>query len=184
MAWSLFRADRTKLAAESIFAAIVAQARAPALFMQLRIADSIDGRFDSLALHMFMVLRRLKSETDPASLALSQALCDRMIDEMDRNLREMGVSDLSVGRRVRQMAEGFYGRLKAYDEALDRGGDALIAALLRNLYGSGGEASVPEAIVAAVADYTRAGIDRLAALSTDEIFAAQLTFADLPVGPV
>jgi cytochrome b pre-mRNA-processing protein 3 len=181
MVWRLFRTDQAKLAADAIFAAVVAQARDPALFLRLGVPDSVDGRFDSLVLHMFMVLRRLRAGDEPSASALQQALCDRLVDDMDRNLREMGVSDLSVGRHVRKMAEGFYGRLKAYDDALDQGGDALHAVLVRNLYGGrAGLAAISNDIVATVAGYVAASLARLHELPADEIRAARLAFAALP----
>jgi cytochrome b pre-mRNA-processing protein 3 len=184
MIWRRLAGDPALAVAERVYAAIVAQARQPALFRDLGVPDSVDGRFDSLVLHLFVVLRRLKSDPDPAASALSQALCDRLIDDMDRNLREMGVSDLGVGRRVRQMAEGFYGRVKAYDEALDQPG-ALAPVLARNLYGSRAALDpAPAPIVAAMAAYVTASVAQLRASPLAEIVAARLAFAPAPSAPV
>src|SRR5579885_2019728 len=102
-----------KPAAAALYRAVVAQARAPAFYVAYGVPDTLDGRFDLIALHMFLVLHRLKSDTDASTV--SQALFDIMFDDMDRSLREMGVGDLGVGRRVRAMAEALYGRMAAYE---------------------------------------------------------------------
>ncbi|MBI3514083.1 MAG: ubiquinol-cytochrome C chaperone family protein, partial [Proteobacteria bacterium] len=71
-----------------------------------------------------------------AMSARAQALFDAMFADMDRSLREIGVGDLSVGKRVKDMARGLYGRIAAYEAGLDDAGDALAEALARNVYGT------------------------------------------------
>jgi len=124
-----------KEAALSLYTAAVEQARHPVFYERFGVPDSVDGRFELLALHVFLIIGRL-SRSGSGNSALSQALFDLMFADMDQNLREMGVSDLSVGRHVRRMAEAFYGRSAAYREGLGKGGDALDAALRSNLYGT------------------------------------------------
>jgi len=140
---------------------IVAQARQPALYAGLGVPDSADGRFEMLALHLFVVLHRLKGERgDPACTALAQELMDRTIADLDANLREMGAGDLGVGRRVKRMAKALYGRIAAYEAGLDRGEAELRAAVRQSVFAS----AVPgDAQVAAVARYLRACRDALAA---------------------
>jgi cytochrome b pre-mRNA-processing protein 3 len=119
------------------YAAIVAAARHPLLYAECGVEDSLDGRFDMIALHAFLVLDRLKG----ADAAFRQALVDELFQDMDRSLREMGVGDLSVGKKVRKMAEVFYGRIAAYDRALAGPEGELAAAIARNVFPDSPEAA-------------------------------------------
>jgi cytochrome b pre-mRNA-processing protein 3 len=85
-----------------------------------------------LALHSFLVLHRLKREGDD-SRALAQQFFDVMFADLDRNLREIGIGDLAVGKRIKLLAENFYGRIKSYEDGLTAENGALESALARNL---------------------------------------------------
>jgi len=179
--FGFFRKFREKQAARRLYAVILGRAREAVFYEDFGVPDSVDGRFDMVALHTFLVLRRLKRDR-PASAALSQALFDLMFVDMDENLREMGVGDLSVGRRVKDMAKAFLGRIAAYEAALaeERGGDALAAALRRNLYRGGAAADGGQ--IAAMADYVRRQDAGLAELPIEEMLAGRLAFP--PAGTV
>lgn len=141
--------------AARLYAAIATQARTPALYASLSVPDTLDGRFDSLCLHMFLVIRRLGRDPGDTATAVAQELYDYMFGDMDASLRELGVGDLGVGKRVREMAEGLMGRIAAYGAALDSGdAAALEAAIRRNLLAA--LVSPPVAHVAALAAYVRA----------------------------
>ncbi|MFO1157897.1 MAG: ubiquinol-cytochrome C chaperone family protein [Reyranellaceae bacterium] len=123
---------------EDVFAAALYRrtaelARAPELFEACGIPDTLDGRFDSLALHAALMIDRLRREPDGERLA--QAYFDAMFHHLDLTLREIGVQDLGVGRRIKIMAEGFHGRALAYREALAGEPDRLHEVLRRNAYG-------------------------------------------------
>ena len=120
---------------EAIYGMIVTQAREPLFYQDLGVADTVNGRFDLLLLHLWIVLRRLRSSAGGTELA--QAVFDRFCDDMDANLREMGVGDLAVPRRMRTFGEAFYGRAAAYDLALADGSEPLAQALCRNIYNGG-----------------------------------------------
>ena len=128
----------------SAYEAIVAAARHPRFYADWGVADSLDGRFDMIALHAYLLLDRLKGEAPE----FRQALVDELFRDMDRSLREMGVGDLSVGKKVRKMAEVFYGRVAAYDKALAEEGDALDAAVSRNIFPEGTSGDGPRHIAA------------------------------------
>lgn len=181
MLWSrLFPSRRSddNHAAALIYRAVVAQARRPAFYAAYGVPDTLDGRFDMIALHMFAVLYRLKADTDAAGL--SQGLFDTMFGDMDRSLREMGGGDLGVGRRVRAMAEGLYGRMAAYEAGLGADDATLSAALRRNLYGSlGADAPAPEA-VAALCAYVRSSVRNLAGRTVEQLRTGNVTFPDVP----
>jgi cytochrome b pre-mRNA-processing protein 3 len=116
---------------EAIYGMIVTQAREPSFYRELTVPDTVNGRFDLLVLHLWMVLRRLKLLEGGSRLC--QALFDRFCDDMDANLREMGVGDLTVPKRMQAFGEAFYGRTAAYDLAFSEGADPLAQALCRNI---------------------------------------------------
>jgi len=146
---------------EEAYRRIVAQARRPEFYAGGGVPDSLDGRFEMLALHLFLVLHRLQREgADPACAALAQALADRTAADLDANLREMGAGDLGVGRRVKRMAGTIYGRIAAYEAGIDGGEAVLRQAIRRNLFAT---VDPDEGQVAALARYVLAGHDLLAA---------------------
>src|SRR6202007_2148124 len=116
---------------EAIYGMIVTQAREPAFYRSLGVPDTVSGRFDLLVLHLWLVLRRFRSTSEAKDA--SQALFDRFCDDMDANLREMGVGDLTVPKRMQAFGEAFYGRVAAYDLALSLGEEPLAQALCRNI---------------------------------------------------
>ena len=140
------------------YTAITRQARQPLHYGKGGVPDSFDGRFDMMALHVHLVLRRLRSE-GVARDDIGQELFDIFFRDMDQAMREAGVGDLGVGKKIRKMAQAYYGRAAAYDTAMGKAApsdrkhkDALVAVLTRNLY--------PE-------DESAADDGRLAALAND-----------------
>ncbi|KYG99247.1 ubiquinol-cytochrome C chaperone family protein [Bradyrhizobium sp. DOA1] len=116
---------------EAIYGMIVTQAREPIFYRDLGVPDTVNGRFDLLLLHLWLLLRRLR--TVQGATELSQALFDRFCEDMDDNLREMGVGDQTVPKRMRAFGEAFYGRVQAYDQAMEGGSGALAAAICKNI---------------------------------------------------
>lgn len=124
-------AKRHDTATARLYAAAVAAARQPVFYTTHQVPDTLDGRFDMLLLHVTMLMLRLKDED------ARQRLFDLMFADIDRSLREMGVGDMSMAKKMKPLLAGFYGRAGAYKSALAADGDAsLIAALSRNLYNS------------------------------------------------
>jgi cytochrome b pre-mRNA-processing protein 3 len=131
---SLMRRGRHERVGFELYGAAVTAARAPTLYTAIGVPDTLDGRFDMVSLYVFLVIRRLVREAAPGP-DLAQAVFDAMFSDMDVNLREMGVGDLSVGRKVRAMWEAFHGRSAAYTAALNAGNMASFeAALSRNVW--------------------------------------------------
>jgi cytochrome b pre-mRNA-processing protein 3 len=144
---------------DALYAKAVAQARLPVFYADREVPDTVDGRFDLLVLHVFLLLHRLGADGRETK-RLSQSLFDLMFADMDRSLREMGVSDMSVGKRVKEMARAFYGRVDAYEPVLDDAAK-LEEALARNLYRGG---AVGQPSLAAMAHYIQRQVAALAAL--------------------
>lgn len=122
-------------------------ARDPFLYTDCAVPDTLDGRFDVIGLHTFLVIHRLTRDVPPGP-ALAQAVFDAMFSDMDINLRELGVGDLSVGKKVKVMWDAFHGRARAYTAALDAGDAAVLdAALARNVWrGADPPAGMAEAL--------------------------------------
>ncbi|WP_419904184.1 ubiquinol-cytochrome C chaperone family protein [Kiloniella sp.] len=136
----LFSRKSDSDAVHDLYVCIITQAREKYFYQELSVPDSLDGRFDMITLHMFLILRRLRAENN-ITAEFSQKLFDLMFTDMDLSLREMGVGDVGVGKRVKAMVQGFYGRISAYEEALTQQlGTQEVAsletALDRNLYGT------------------------------------------------
>lgn len=120
--------------AAAVYKRVGEQARSAELFEACGIPDTLDGRFDALALHAALMIDRLRREPDGEVLA--QAFFDVMFKHLDLTLREIGIQDLGVGRRIKIMAEGLHGRALAYRAALgDDGPTPLAEVLRRNAYG-------------------------------------------------
>jgi cytochrome b pre-mRNA-processing protein 3 len=154
----VFRRNKPDLEyAAALYRNTAERARAPELFEACGIPDSLDGRFDALALHATLMIDRLRREPDGEEL--SQAFFDAMFRHLDLTLREIGVQDLGVGRRIKIMAEGFHGRALAYREALAGGPTSLAEVLRRNAYG--GRPPVGAEPVARLEAHVRQEADRL-----------------------
>ncbi len=175
--FDFFRPKDFDETARKIYAALVKQARQPAFYLSCGVPDTPDGRFDMILLHAVLVMRRLKRDHDKTA-DLSQAVFDLMFADMDQNLREMGIGDLGVGKRVKAMAKAFYGRARAYEAGLEEEGtDALNRALARNLYR---KTSPDAAQIAAIADYMRSEARRLDETDIDSLAAGNLMFGPVP----
>jgi cytochrome b pre-mRNA-processing protein 3 len=116
---------------ETIYGMIVTQAREPLFYRDIGVPDTVNGRFDLLLLHLWMVLRHLREV--PGGVEVSQALFDHFCADMDANLREMAVGDLTVPKKMQKLGEAFYGRAAAYDMALSDNSEALAQAINRNV---------------------------------------------------
>ncbi len=185
------RRARERDRALSLYIAAVGQARRPGFYTDCGVADSLDGRFDLIVLHVFLVVRALRRSGEPGK-RLSDLIFKIMMDDMDMNLREMGVGDLRVGKRVKSMARAFYGRAAAYDTAFDAepaategdvsaAGDAgeagLEAALRRNIYG----ADEPESgEIGQLLRYVRRAEAALAGQPDEALLSGQVAFLAAP----
>ncbi|MFV0280349.1 MAG: ubiquinol-cytochrome C chaperone family protein [Rhodoblastus sp.] len=135
MIFKLFSTRSRKAAVARLYGEIMAAARQPALFLPPYGApDTLEGRFDMLALHIFLTVKRLAGMAEPGP-QMAQDLSDHLFAAMDRALREMGVGDLAVPKRIARLAADYNGRRTAYEAALGQGEAALAIALARNVHG-------------------------------------------------
>ncbi len=155
---SLFRRKPFERAGFLLYGRAVAAAREATPFAEWGVPDTPAGRFEMVCLHVALLIRRLRAERTAEGDALGQAVFDAMFSDMDVNLREMGIGDLSVGKKVKNLWEGFHGRAEAYGAALDAADAAgLAGALARNIWikeeppPGGAEALAGRAMAAATA---------------------------------
>lgn len=136
MIFGLFRRNPNEESVTRLHGALMAQAREPALFIDYGVADTPEGRFEMVAIHVLMAVRRLNELPEPGP-SLAQDLTDAMFRHFDIAFREMGVSDTTVPKRMKKYASAWLGRARVYGAAIDAGdGAALAEALARNVYGS------------------------------------------------
>jgi len=162
--------ERQRLA--DLYAALATQARAPAFYAELGVPDTVDGRFDLLVLHAWLVMHRLDAE--PESGQLKQDLFDTMFGHLDLTVREMGAQDLGVGKRIKRMAEGFQGRANAFREAWLAGDQAALRETLqRNVFGKA--TATPEALTA-LAGYVGDVLGELEKTDSAALFAGRIAW--------
>ena len=158
---------RARRAAEQ-YASIVSQARRPEFYESLGVPDTLDGRFDLIVLHASIYLKRLRAAGEEGR-DLAQAVFDTMFDNLDQSLRELGVGDITLPKKIRAMVSAFYGRAAAYDKALAEDDQAGLAeALTRNIYA--GAAPAPE-VIERLAAYLKTSSQALAT-ATDNVMLA------------
>jgi cytochrome b pre-mRNA-processing protein 3 len=173
----LFARKPHERAGFALYGSAVAAARQPGFFESLGVPDTLDGRFDLVCLHAGLLVRRLGQDADPRGKALAQAVFDAMFADMDVSLREMGVGDLAVGKRVKRMWEAFHGRATAYDAALADGDDVGLAeALARNVW----RGTAPGDAPARLAPHVRAIAAALDAQPFAALLAGEARFPALP----
>ena len=166
-------ADRARReVADRMYRDLVKQARTPAFYRDLGVPDTPEGRFEMVALHVALVVRRLRAAGAPGS-ALAQELFDLMFADMDESLRHIGIGELSVGKHVRRLAGNFYARLLALDEVLDSAPRAPLAQMLRTNAYHGGAAPGPHQ-VDALAGYLLAAEAALRAQASEHLLAGQV----------
>ncbi len=161
------RSERVADTARQLCAELITRARAPEFFGALGVPDTMDGRFDLVALHAWLMLESLAAKPP-----LAQALVNEIFVNFDEALRHLGTGDASMNRRLKTMASAFYGRLQAYRAASSV--DELCAAVHRNLYRGAEERREQARTVAAYAWMVRSH------LGSGDLAAGRLEFGPLP----
>ena len=174
----LGRKRKNKALIEGIYATIVERSRSVVFYRDLGVPDSIDGRFELLTLYMTLVTRQLRAMASPGP-DMAQDLVDLTFAQFDAALRELGVGDVSMPKRMKAMAGAFLGRASAYDEALRSGNHpALITALTRNLYGT---SPIPDGAPEKIAQDVTQCVAALENGTIDAYSAAKLPFPAFPL---
>ncbi len=177
-----FRRDPQTHIIRALYGMIVAQARSAAFYTSYGVPDTVQGRFDLIVLHLVLLLSRLEADGDAdanghnragADRGLGQKLFDAFCQDLDDNLREMGVGDLAVPKQMRRFGEAFYGRQAAYRAAFAAAGtQELEKALARNIF----EVVGVDERAARLARYARAAASQLSDEEDDALMAGTVTF--------
>ena len=165
---------------QALYIETVNQSRRTEFYLNLDVADTVEGRFDMIILHIFVIMRRLK-EGEEKTESFSQALFDLLFMDMDQNLRELGVGDMGLARRVPKMAEAFYGRITAYEEGLsvvDDNEATLKGALDRNLYR---KTTASDESLDAMAKYLRRECNSVDKMDMNALLKGQIKFGEPPL---
>jgi cytochrome b pre-mRNA-processing protein 3 len=166
-----FRRNSQARTIHVLYGAIVAQARSTAFYADFQVPDTVEGRFDLIVLHLVLLLHRLSSRAE-AGRGLGQELFDVFCRDLDANLREMGVGDLAVPKRMQGFAEAFYGRQAAYLAGLDAADQRVFEkALARNIFPAGNDAGAAQ-----LARYARAAVARLDAQDDGALLRGEVVF--------
>jgi cytochrome b pre-mRNA-processing protein 3 len=168
----LFRPRPALSAGRELYARAVEQSREPGLYADLGAPDTAEGRFEIYSLHVVLLLDRLRGEGAPAA-EVSQALFDTYVSSLDHALREMGVGDLSVGRKMRKLGEAFYGRGKSYEAAFSALPDKapLEALLTRTVYADADAKAAPRLV-----SYVLAQRTALAGQAAERLLAGEVAW--------
>ena len=171
----MFRPRPARLAGEALYEAATRQARQPDFYRALGAPDTPEGRFELYSLHVVLLLHRLKGEGGEAAEA-SQALFDTYVSALDNALREMGVGDLAVAKRMRKLGEAFYGRAMAYDTILAaRDRTELSALIARTVFADTSSHGCDKLV-----GYVLASADALAAEPLEAVLEARLAWPEVP----
>ena len=171
MIMSLFRKKTDTEPVYAVYNSIVAQSRQPVFYIDYGVPDTVTGRFDMISIHMALVFRRLRNGPKSAR-DFSQAVFDLFFKDMDRSLREMGVTDLGVPKKIQKMGNIFFGLLAAMNEAMDRkDSEALAGVLARNVFDG---TDTPQ--LRALAEYILARDAELEGQAVEAITAGQMHF--------
>jgi cytochrome b pre-mRNA-processing protein 3 len=167
---------------DTLYGAIVAQARLPEFYEEFGVADTVEGRFELILLHLALVIRRL--EREPRCAALGRGVIDAFGRDMDHNLREMGVGDLTVPKQMKRVFEAYYGRLRSYQAALaEQDAAALEAVVARNVFDVAPSTDAPARApaethpgAAQFARYVRRAAEQLERTDGVQILSGRLAF--------
>ncbi len=176
--FGLFKSRKHTKVAHKLYDSILMQSRLPVFYTDFGVKDTIDGRFDMIIMHAHILFNRLKDGlTEDQEIA--QAVFDLMFADMDQNLREMGVGDIGVSKRIKAMAEAFYGRATAYTNSmLEQDNSTLIEALKRNLYRN---SEVSDQQISKVSQYMRDQVEHLKSQELYNLTQGEVLF--IPVKP-
>jgi cytochrome b pre-mRNA-processing protein 3 len=170
----LFQPSAHRVAGQALYEAATRQARQPAFYADLAVPDTVEGRFELYTLHVVLLIHRLKGIEGEAA-KVSQSLFDAYLQALDDALREMGVGDLAVAKKMRKLGEAFYGRAKGYQTILASPDMEGLAALIeRTVY-----ADVEQPSTDRVVGYVQRSVAALARTPVDDVLAAQLNWPEI-----
>jgi cytochrome b pre-mRNA-processing protein 3 len=174
MIWNLFKRKKGNQAlVERQYAEITRAARSPVFYESMGVPDTVMGRFEMISVHLFLYLRRTGSAGDAAQ-GLAQEIVDAFFEDVDHSIRELGIGDMGVPKRMKKLAKMFYGRVTSYSQALDAAdSQALTDALTRNIHPENSDGAPS---MQALSDWMMATARTLEDVADETLSAGQLVF--------
>lgn len=173
----IFRRSRGSSLVEHLHGVLMERSRQPAFYARFGVADTLEGRFEVVVLHAALLVRRLSGAPEPGP-EVARDLTDALFSHFDIALRESGVGDLTVPKKIKKFAQSYLGRSKAYGDALDRNNRGeLELAIARNIYGEQQPADAPHCML--LAAYARALEQVLAAAGLDDVYNGNIAWPDV-----
>ncbi|MDJ0612178.1 MAG: ubiquinol-cytochrome C chaperone family protein [Rhizobiaceae bacterium] len=170
----LFKKSKSETIPQQLYGSLMAQAREPFLYADFGVPDSVMGRFDMLALHVYLFARRLRSVDSEVSIALSQDVFDLFVADVERALRELGIGDTTVPKRKKKMVRSFYGQIEDFDKPLEEGDSAVLSERVNTRYLA--ESQNPDA--EALANYMFESAKSLAEQPFENMLKGNLAFLE------
>ena len=175
--FSIFKSRSVETTQQKLYGSVVAQARQPFLFDTFGVPDTMMGRFDMLALHVYLLARRLKREDDEVFDALNQDVFDLFVEDIERALRQVGIGDTTVPKRKRAMVHSFYGQIDDFDQSLDANERYTLLETVLARYFSETQHPKPDQLT----DYIFRVEDFLKAIDAKSLLSAEISFPEFEV---
>lgn len=173
MVFGIGKRRQARVLADKLYSRIVSASRQEAFFTDFAVPDTLDGRFEMLSLHMYLGIDRLNDGSEQ-EVRMAQAVMESFVRDMDASLRDLGVSDLRVPKRMKALYGSFGGRIGGYRLARGEGGDAMHSALARNIYTDGGD----ERTVRRLGAYVTDALAEIARIPADALANGRIEFPD------
>tara|TARA_B100002052_G_C15803055_1_gene562107 strand:- start:403 stop:939 length:537 start_codon:yes stop_codon:yes gene_type:complete len=168
-----FSKTRQDKLASNVFKIIVDQSREKYFYTNLGVPDTLEGRFELIVLHTFLVVRCLKN--NKTMKKFGRDIMTVLFDDFDLSLRELGVGDMGIGKKIKVMADSFYGRCKAYEEGLNSGDKEIEEAIIRNIY----RGEIDRKLALILVNYLKNEAKRIENLSFDDIYLGKFNFREV-----
>ncbi len=171
----LFKRKKLSKSAHKLFSQVIEQSRLPVFYQEFQVDDTLDGRFDVMSLHMALVLHKLDQHDDLGECKyIKRLLQETMFDNLDLTVREIGVGDMGVGKKIKAMAEAFYGSMMAYQSAMQEEDASKMSDVLhRNLYR---ERDIEEELLTKMSQYVSDQWDHFKTQTMDDVMDGHLSF--------
>ena len=170
-----FSKTRQDKLARNVFKIIVEQSRKKYFYLHLGVPDTLEGRFELIVLHTFLVVRCLKQSK--VMKKFGRDIMTILFDDFDLSLREMGVGDMGIGKKIKVMADSFYGRCKAYEEGLKLGDREIEEAITRNVY----RGEIDRKLALILVNYLKSEAKHIESLSFNDIYLGKFNFREINV---
>jgi len=169
---NFFKKPSSQEVPQQIYGSLMTRARAEFLYLNFGVPDTVMGRFDMLAMHVYFVARRLRAESGENFETLNQDVFDLFVADVERALRELGIGDTTVPKRKKKMVRSFYGQIEDFDDHISARNVEKLAGAVKKRYLGEAESGDSEALAA----YMLKTEENLASQSTSDLLKGKIKF--------